>query len=70
MPAPKGSWEDAPENSGVTGIHAVLLKDGNVLLFHCRTYPFWSRIYQTDTNSVQIRHQTRSGRAYSCSIRA
>ncbi len=30
MPFPKGSWGDAPENSGVTGIHAVLLKDGNV----------------------------------------
>ena len=55
MPAPKGSWEDAPENSGVTGIHAVLLKDGNVLLFYCRTYPFWSRIYQTDTNSVSLK---------------
>ena len=34
MPAPKGSWEDAPENSGVTGIHAVLLKDVGLPFFY------------------------------------
>jgi len=59
MPGPpEGMWEvDAPTDSKVTGIHAILLYTGKVLLFHCRSYPFWSRIYDPVTNSMSMENQ-------------
>lgn len=47
-----GEWETAPEDSKVVAIHACLLHTGYVLFFHCRSYPFWTRLYHIDSNTV------------------
>ena len=58
MPAPPvGEWEDdgltpPPKDSKVVAIHACLLNNGKILYFHCRSYPFWTRIYDPETNQV------------------
>lgn|GEM_PF-1216253 len=53
MPVYWGMWEeDAPSDSKVTAIHACLLHNGNVLFFHCRSFPFWTRIYDPVSNTV------------------
>lgn len=57
MPAPKGSWEDGPGNSRVTAVHAILLHTGQVLIFHCRAYPMWSRLYDPYTNLMSADNQ-------------
>ena len=50
--APVGVWEDGPSDSKVVATHACLLNKGEVLFFHCRCYPMWSRIYNSEDNSI------------------
>lgn len=59
MPTPPfGVWEeDICSDSKVTGIHSILLYTGKVLLFHCRSYPFWSRIYDPSINEMSAENQ-------------
>lgn len=45
-------WEDAPSDSKVNAIHLILLRTGSVLMFHCRAYPFWTRLYEPYTNTI------------------
>ena len=56
MPPLTWKWEDGenlpPEDSKVTAVHACLTHLGQVLFFHCRSYPFWTRIYDPVTNTV------------------
>ncbi len=48
-----GEWElDASIDSKVTAIHACLTRFGQVLFFHCRSFPFWTRLYDPITNEV------------------
>ncbi len=50
-----GTWDEGPNDSKVTGIHASLFYDGGagkVLIFHCRSYPMWSRVYDHETNEM------------------
>lgn len=53
MAEPIGEWEeDAPEDSKVVAVHACLTHLGHVLFFHCRSYPFWTRLYDPGTNEI------------------
>jgi hypothetical protein len=56
MAAPLGEWESGvslpPEDSKVVAIHACLTHLEEVLYFHCRSYPFWTRLYIPRTNKV------------------
>jgi len=52
MPTPLGEWSEGLQDSKVVAIHACLLHTGKVLFFHCRSYPFWTRLYDPETNEV------------------
>lgn len=56
MSALDWTWEDGanlpPQDSKVTAVHACLTRLGQVLFFHCRSYPFWTRIYDPVSNTV------------------
>jgi len=53
MAEPIGEWEEnAPEDSKVVAVHACLTHLGQVLFFHCRSYPFWTRLYDPGTNEI------------------
>lgn len=52
MPTPLGEWSEGPQDSKVVAIHACLLHTGQVLFFHCRSYPFWTRLYDPSSNEV------------------
>ncbi|MCB0727470.1 MAG: DUF1929 domain-containing protein [Ignavibacteriae bacterium] len=56
MAPPLGEWEEGvnlpPIDSKVVAIHACLTNLGQVLYFHCRSYPFWTRLYDPVNNSV------------------
>lgn len=54
MPTPYGEWFEGPQDSKVVAIHACLLHTGQVLFFHCRSYPFWTRLYDPTTNEVSM----------------
>lgn len=56
MTTPIGEWEFGdnlpPQDSKVVAIHACLTHIGQVLYFHCRSYPFWTRVYDPQSNSI------------------
>ncbi len=55
MALPEWEWgDDDPQDSKVTAIHACLLSNESVLMFHCRAYPFWTRLYYPSTNTISI----------------
>lgn len=56
MPPLTWKWEVEanlpPQDSKVTAVHACLTHLGQVLFFHCRSYPFWTRIYDPNSSTV------------------
>lgn len=47
-----GVFEEGPNDSKVTAVHAALLHNGKVLFFHCRSYPMWTRLYDPEENEI------------------
>lgn len=47
-----GVFEEGPEDSKVTAVHAAIIHTGKVLIFHCRSYPMWTRLYDPVNNEM------------------